>query len=73
MCKPVAMRVASQSPPSKFGKHPPVVVPGDPEGSILGQWLLGTHPGGFMPPGDQLPDPELETILDWIEAGALDN
>lgn len=55
------------------GDNAPVVVPGDPEGSILGQWLLGTHPNGFMPPGGSLPGAEVQTILDWIAAGALDN
>jgi mono/diheme cytochrome c family protein len=55
------------------GNSAPVVIPGDPEGSNLGQWLLGTHPNGFMPPGGSLPADEVQTILDWIAAGALDN
>jgi mono/diheme cytochrome c family protein len=55
------------------GNNAPVVIPGDPEGSNLGQWLLGTHPNGFMPPAGSLPGDELKTILDWIAAGAFDN
>lgn len=56
------------------GDNAPVVIPGDPEGSLLGQKLLGTHTqGAIMPPGGKLPDREIQVILDWIEAGALDN
>lgn len=56
------------------GNNAPVVIPGDPEGSLLGQKLLGTQTeGAIMPPGGKLPDNEIQVILDWIEAGALDN
>lgn len=56
------------------GDNAPVVIPGDPEGSLLGQKLLGTHTqGAIMPPGGKLPDGEIQVILDWIEEGALDN
>lgn len=55
------------------GDNAPVVIPGDSENSILGQWLLGTHPNGFMPPGGRLPAADLQVILDWIDQGALDN
>jgi mono/diheme cytochrome c family protein len=56
------------------GDNGPVVNPGDPEGSLLGQKLLGTQTiGGEMPPGGQLPQDEVKTILDWISAGAQDN
>jgi len=58
---------------TETGNNAPVVVEGDAEGSILGQWLLGTHPGGVMPPGGSLPDSEVEAILQWIRQGALDN
>jgi len=55
------------------GNSAPVVTPGDPEGSVLGQWLLGTHTGGFMPPAGSLPSSAVEKILLWIEQGANDN
>ena len=55
------------------GDNAPVVIPGDPEGSILGQWLLGTHPGGFMPHGGSLPAAEVEAILSWIRQGATES
>jgi mono/diheme cytochrome c family protein len=56
------------------GDNAPVVIPGDPEGSLLGQKLLGTHTEGtIMPPGGMLPENEIQVILDWIEAGALEN
>jgi mono/diheme cytochrome c family protein len=56
------------------GDNAPVVIPGDVEGSLLAQKLIGTHETGtIMPPGGQLPDSELQLILDWIASGALDN
>ncbi len=56
------------------GNNAPVVIPGDVEGSLLAQKLIGTHETGtIMPPGGQLPDSELQLILDWIASGALDN
>jgi len=56
------------------GNNAPVVIPGDAEGSLLARWLLGTvDQGGFMPPSGKLPQAELDIILGWIGAGALDN
>jgi mono/diheme cytochrome c family protein len=56
------------------GDNAPVVIPGDPDGSLLAQWLLGTVPqGGLMPPSGMLPQDDIQLILDWIAAGALDN
>lgn len=56
------------------GDNAPVVIPGDAQGSPLGQWLLGTRPDGrTMPPSTKLPSGEIQLILDWIAEGALDN
>jgi len=56
------------------GNNAPVVIPGDPENSLLAQKLLGTHKEGqIMPPSGQLPDDEIQVVLDWIADGALDN
>jgi hypothetical protein len=56
------------------GDNAPVIVPGDVVGSLLAQKLQGTQEtGGVMPPGGKLPQSELQTILDWIAAGAPDN
>ena len=55
------------------GDNAPVVIPGDPDGSILAQKLLNTQTfGTIMPPGSKLPDDEIELILSWIAAGALE-
>ncbi|MCK4724344.1 MAG: c-type cytochrome, partial [Anaerolineales bacterium] len=52
------------------GNNAPVIIPGDPENSLLAQKLLGTHTEGtIMPPGSKLPDDEIQVVLDWIEAG----
>ncbi len=56
------------------GEHATVVIPGDGAGSLLGQKLLGTQAAGtLMPPGGRLPGDLIQTLLDWIDAGALDN
>ena len=48
------------------------VVPGNPEASRLYKRLLGE--GGQLMPlgGDPLPDPQIETVKNWILAGAPD-
>ena len=56
------------------GDNAPVVIPGDREGSLLGQKLLGVQiQGTVMPPGGKMDAADIQMILDWIAAGALDN
>lgn len=56
------------------GDNGPAVVPGDVDGSLLAQKLLGTHTfGTIMPPSGMLPENEIQIILDWISTGAPDN
>lgn len=58
----------------KSGDHAPVVVAGDSKGSLLAQKIQGTQTKGMvMPPGGSLSKKEIQTILDWIGAGALNN
>jgi len=65
---------ASYQSVMESGDNGPVVIAGDGGGSLLGQKLLGTQTiGGLMPPGGELPPSEVQTILDWIAAGAPDN
>jgi mono/diheme cytochrome c family protein len=53
------------------GNNGPAVFPGDPDGSLLAQKLLGTQSiGGVMPPSGALPSGQIQLILDWIAAGA---
>jgi mono/diheme cytochrome c family protein len=53
------------------GNNAPAIVPGDPQGSLLAQKLLGTQAtGGIMPPSGKLSDDEIQLILTWIESGA---
>ncbi|MGB7875431.1 MAG: c-type cytochrome, partial [Anaerolineales bacterium] len=54
------------------GNNSPVVVAGDVANSILAQRVTGTK-GAVMPPSGKLPDAEIQVILDWIAAGALEN
>ncbi len=55
------------------GDHAPVVIPGDATNSLLAQKLLGTQQIGIlMPTSGKLPDAEIQTIIDWINSGALE-
>lgn len=55
------------------GENAPVVIPGNPEESLLVQKLLGTQTtGGPMPPGGLLPEAEIDLIVRWVAAGALE-
>ncbi len=56
------------------GDNAPTVIPNDGESSILAQKIVGTYTyGGIMPPGGKMTNSEIQLILDWILAGALDN
>jgi mono/diheme cytochrome c family protein len=56
------------------GDHAPVIIPGDPEGSLLVQKLLGTQTvGSQMPIPELLPQEQVQVIIEWIRAGAEDN
>ena len=56
------------------GNNAPVVIPGNAKESILSQRLLGIQAiGSIMPPAGKLPDNLIQPILDWINAGALNN
>jgi mono/diheme cytochrome c family protein len=55
------------------GAHAPVVIPGDAANSLLVQKLLGTQTVGFfMPPTGKLSDAQIQIIIAWINAGALE-
>jgi mono/diheme cytochrome c family protein len=56
------------------GANAPVVIPGDSVNSILAQKISDTQDEGtIMPPGGKMTNNEIQVILDWISAGALDN
>jgi mono/diheme cytochrome c family protein len=56
------------------GNNAPVIIPGDAANSLLVQKLEGTATsGGVMPPGGKLPEATIQTIIDWINAGAPEN
>ncbi len=48
------------------------VMPGNPEGSVLYQRLIGQG-GPIMPPTGKLPDDLLKLVYDWIKQGAKNN
>jgi mono/diheme cytochrome c family protein len=55
------------------GDHAPVVIPGDAANSLLAQKISGTQTvGTIMPPGGKLSDVEIQTIINWINAGAAE-
>jgi mono/diheme cytochrome c family protein len=54
------------------GENGPVVIAGDVQKSLLAQLLQGTN-GKIMPPMGALPQEEIQSILNWIAAGAKDD
>lgn len=53
------------------GDNGPAVIPGNPDGSLLAQKLLGTQTtGGPMPPSGSLAEADIELIVAWIAQGA---
>jgi mono/diheme cytochrome c family protein len=56
------------------GNNAPVIIPGDPDNSLLARMLQGIDPSlQVMPPNGKLPEDQIQIILDWIAAGAPDN
>jgi len=56
------------------GENGPAVIPGDVENSFLAHKIQGTQEiGAMMPPSQLMPEDIIQSILDWIEAGAPDN
>ena len=53
------------------GKDGPVVVPGDPDKSLLIQAVRRTHDKYKMPPQGPLPDEEVTALAAWVKAGAV--
>jgi len=54
------------------GENAPVIIPGDVENSFLAQLIQGTN-GKLMPPLKKMSQDEIQAILDWIAAGAINN
>ena len=61
--------------PSSQDSSLTLVIPGDPDNSLLVQKVEGTQPIGSRMPlgGAPLSNAEIQTIRDWIEAGAEEN
>lgn len=55
----------------KGGKDGAVIVPGDPEKSLLVQALRYTNPKLKMPPGGRLKDDQIAAVEAWIKGGAV--
>jgi mono/diheme cytochrome c family protein len=54
------------------GENAPIIIAGDVENSLLAKYLLGSN-GKLMPPLGGLSQEDIQTILDWIAAGAKNN
>ena len=55
----------------KGGQDGPVVVPGDPEKSLLIQAVRQTHKSIKMPPQGNLSDREIDDFASWVKSGAV--
>src|SRR3954451_4939219 len=55
----------------KGGLHGVVIVPGDPDNSVLVQAIRNTHARIKMPPQAKLPSGEIADIELWVKSGAV--
>jgi hypothetical protein len=55
----------------KGGADGPVVVPGDPDRSLLIQAIRQTHARIKMPPNGKLEAREIEDVASWVKSGAV--
>ena len=56
------------------GAHAPAVIAGDPDNSLLVLKIKGTQKdGNAMPPKGGLSEQQIQTIVDWVKAGAKDD
>src|SRR5258708_31561575 len=55
----------------KGGTDGPVVVPGNPDESLLIQAIRQTHPRIKMPPNGKLQAREIEDVASWVKSGAV--
>ena len=56
---------------SQGGKAGPPVVPGKPDESLLITAIRRTDESLQMPPEEKLPDAAIQTLVDWVQAGAI--
>ena len=55
----------------KGGQDGPVIVPGDPDNSLLVQAIRKTHDRIKMPPQGKLSDEEVNNLVAWVKSGAV--
>jgi mono/diheme cytochrome c family protein len=59
------LKLSNYADAMKGGQDGPVIVPGDPNASLLVQKMSGNHPKTFT-------TDDLARIIAWIQAGALE-
>ena len=65
----MGLRLDRREPFFRGGDDGPVVVPGNPDKSLLIQAVR--HSGDVkMPPNESLSDTEIATLTDWVKSGA---
>src|SRR5436190_17517034 len=64
------LRLDSRDAMLKGGQSGPAIVPGDPDKSLLVQAVRQTSETLKMPKGGRLKPDEIETLVEWVRAGA---
>ena len=64
------LRLDSREHLMKGGHDGPVVIPGDPDGSLLIQAVRKTHARIKMPPARSLSESDVNHLVAWVKAGA---
>jgi mono/diheme cytochrome c family protein len=66
------LRLDSKAGWQKGGDQGPVIVPGNPAGSLLIRAIQYGDPDLRMPPRAKLPDRDIATLVEWVKRGAPD-
>src|SRR5215831_3903146 len=64
------LRLDSREAVLKGGRSGPAIVPGDPDKSLLIQAVRQTSEKLKMPKGGRLRPDEIDTLVEWVKAGA---
>ncbi len=65
------LRLDSRERATTGGDRGPAIVPGDPDASLLVSSITFRDPDLQMPPKQKLSEQEIETLTNWVRAGAV--
>src|SRR5260370_16391785 len=68
---PGGLQLGADAAVRKGGESDPVIVPGDPEKSLLIEAVGQTGDLKMPPKGEKLPDSEIANLVEWVPRGGV--